>query len=291
MGQRFKSVLLVGLLFFGYLLQGSAQDTLLSIKDSLRQVPHPVKVNLLDSALQKNVFYNSSLKPVAQVIKPRSAFNVDIYFYLLLAIVLFFGIARAAYSKYFSNLFRVFFNSSLRQSQLADQLVQDQLPSLIFNVIFVISTGFYFYFLLRYLGMISYTTNLKLLSLCIAGTAAVYFVKYVTLKFTGWITGFRQEADIYTFIVFLINKIVGIFLLPVVVILAFSGRGIANIAIIISFIILSLLVMMRFFRAFSLLQSKIRVSRFHFLLYIFSLEVLPLFIIYKGVMFYFDRNL
>lgn len=250
------------------------------------QVADPLKAILKD-----NVFFDSSTPAIREEVVPRKARNDDSFFYILTVIVLLFAIARAAYAKYFSNLFRVFFNSSLRQSQLTDQLVQDQLPSLIFNLIFVISAGLYLYFVLRYYNLEGNTVNWRLILYCITGTAAVYLVKYMALKFTGWITGYRAEADTYTFIIFLINKIIGICLLPIIVVLAFSDRSVANVFIIFSFALIALLMLMRFFRSYGLLQSKIRVSRFHFFLYIFAVEILPLFMIYKAVLFFFDRNL
>lgn len=250
------------------------------------QVADPLKAILKD-----NIFFNSSTPAIHEEVIPRKARNDDSFFYILTVIILLFAIARAAYAKYFSNLFRVFFNSSLRQSQLTDQLVQDQLPSLIFNLIFVISAGLYLYFVLRYYNLEGTTVNWRLIVYCIMGTAVIYLVKYLSLKFTGWITGYKAEADTYTFIIFLINKIIGICLLPIIVVLAFSDKSIANISIIFSFALIALLMLMRFFRSYGLLQSKIRVSRFHFFLYIFAVEILPLFIIYKAVLFFFDRNL
>ena len=39
----------------------------------------------------------------------------------------------------------------------------------------------------------------------------VYVLKYSTLKFTGWITGLNEATNTYIFVIFLINKIIGIF--------------------------------------------------------------------------------
>ena len=251
----------------------------------------PPPISPLNKILAENIFINTKAAPVSLAVKTRNPVDKDPFFYLLLSVVAIFAIARAAYSKYFSNLFRVFFNSSLRQNQLTDQLVQDQLPSLVFNSLFVISAGLYFYFLMLHYHLTTTVVDPKLIFYCIIGVAIIYVVKYLILKFTGWITGFRQEADIYTFIIFLINKIIGICLLPVIVVLAFSDNYIANIFVIFSFALVGLLILMRFFRSYGLLQPKIKVSRFHFLLYIFSVELLPLFIIYKAVLLFFDRRL
>ncbi|MEP6711949.1 MAG: DUF4271 domain-containing protein [Ferruginibacter sp.] len=274
---------------------GQSQDSVFHKKDSIDfySPSEEIPVFTLTSLLNDNHILNSKSTPVslAQIIKKKE--DKNIFFYLLAALVLLLGIARTTYPRYFSNIFRVFFNSSLRQSQLTDQLSQDKLPSLIFNILFVILAGLYFYLLTTYLlltGSLHFTrppTTGYLLSLCVGAFAVIYFVKFMALKFTGWITGYKQEADIYTFIVFLINKIIAICLLPIVIVMAFSEQEVAGIFILISFILIGAMLLMRFFKSYGLLQHRLKVSRFHFFLYIFSVEVLPLFLIYKGVMFFF----
>lgn len=54
--------------------------------------------------------------------------------------------------------------------------------------------------------------------------ALVYLVKFLVLSFAGWITGYEEEAGIYIFNIFLINKIWGISLLPFVVIMTFAEK-------------------------------------------------------------------
>jgi hypothetical protein len=39
-----------------------------------------------------------------------------------------------------------------------------------------------------------------------------------------------------------------------------------------------------------LLQQRLKVSRFHFFMYIVALEILPLLLIYKTVMIYLSKN-
>lgn len=261
-------------------------DSLLQIS-SVKEIPSPV----LKKILTDNRFLNSKDTPVslAQSIKKKE--NKDIFFYLLAGLVLMLGITKTVYARYFSNMFRVFFNSSLRQSQLTDQLVQDKLPSFIFNIFFVMVIGVYFYLLIEFFHLAKQKADWYLLWFCFAAVAVIYLVKYVILKFTGWISGYRQEADIYTFIVFLINKIIAVCLLPMIIVMAFAEYRITNIFVLISLILIGTMLLMRFLRSYGLLQHRLTVSRFHFFLYIFSVEVLPILIIYKAAVFFFSISL
>jgi hypothetical protein len=204
---------------------------------------------------------------------------------LLLAFLKYF------YSRYFNNLFRVFFNTSLRQSQLTDQLLQAKLPSFLFNIFFVISGGIYVYVLLSHFQLAKAGNEWIYVFSSIALMGLIYIIKFCTLKFTGWITGLNETVDIYIFVIFLVNKIIGIFMVPFIVILFFSDFQIASIAALISILSIGIFLLLRFFRSYGLVQNQLKISRFHFLLYITGLELLPLLLIYKALMLYLTKNL
>lgn len=244
----------------------------------------------LEELLQQNIFLNSKSKAVSLTQLPRKRSSKDATFYALALIFLFFGILRVTYSRYFTNLIRVFFNTSLRQGQLTDQLIQAGLPSLLFNVFFMVIGGWYIYLLLGHSGKAP-DNNWRVLLVCIGALSLIYTLKYSTLKFAGWLTGYQEEADTYIFIVFLINKIISICLLPVVVIIPFSQSGLVGVVIIISYIMIALMFIMRFFRSYGLLQTRLKVSGFHFLLYIIAVELLPLLLIYRGALVIMGKTL
>ncbi len=225
------------------------------------------------------------------IIKPfvdsfKQAVPKQSFFYILASLLFFLGLIRTIFSRYFSTLFRVFFNNSLRQNQLTDQLEQATLPSLLFNLFFVFSAGLYIYFVQQHFSEKHNTINWNFLGICLTAVAVCYVVKYFSLLFIGWLTNHLAEAKIYIFIVFLFNKIIGTFLLPFILLMAFSSVKIAEYAIFTSLISLSLLLLTRFFRTYSLLQNKLKLNFFHFFIYILALEILPIVLIYKLVVKY-----
>ncbi|MEO7522498.1 MAG: DUF4271 domain-containing protein, partial [Ferruginibacter sp.] len=174
-----------------------------SFQDSIHNATMSVqsakkKLTTLADILKRHLFLNSTSTPEAFIISPRKYIAKDVVFYILAAILLFLGILKVAWPRYFSNLIRVFFNTSLRQGQLTDQLLQARLPSLFFNIFFVLISGCYLYLLLNHFGKADYS-NWKLLSICMIGLLLIYLIKFCTLKFAGWLTGYKQEAETYIF--------------------------------------------------------------------------------------------
>jgi hypothetical protein len=270
-------------------------DTLPAKKDTLPVQAIAPPVNHYQAALQsiqqQNTFLNSHGVPVAMVVKQKTTRSNDILFYILAGLVFCMGLIKLYFARYFSNLFRVFFNTSLRQSQLADQLLQAKLPSLFFNAFFIISGGIYIFLVLQQYNLINYQHRWVLIVSCIVVLGLIYLVKYSSLKFTGWLTGYKEATDSYIFIIFMICKILGIILIPFTILMAFAAIPIASTSALISLLVIGIFLLLRFFRSYGLLQNQLKVSRFHFFLYIAGVEVIPLLLIYKGLLFLLSKNL
>jgi len=245
---------------------------------------------ITDSLLRANNYLQAKEQPQARQVSVRHSESRDPFFYILLLMVFMLGIFKLAYARYFYNLVRVFFNSSLRQSQLTDQLLQARLPSLLFNIFFTFVAGYYVYQLLLYYKVLTISDGLLMVPFCILAVLAIYLVKYLVLQFAGWLSGYRQQAQTYTFIVFLINKIIALALFPLVIIMSFSQPALVQVTVLVSFAVIGILLLMRFFRSYGLLHTSIKVSRFHFFLYIIGIELLPLMLIYKAAMLIIAKN-
>jgi hypothetical protein len=262
--------------------------------DSLQTPAAPVTVNQYSQAVQavlnKNIFLNSKGVPVTMAVKTKKIKPTDGVFYLIAGLVLLMALIKFFFARYFTNLFRVFFNTSLRQGQLTDQLLQAKLPSLFFNLFFMLSGGVYIYFLLLHYGLVNQQRLWIVIAACIIGLALIYSVKYSGLKFTGWITGYKTSTDTYVFIIFLICKILGVILLPFIAIMAFAQPVVAKTGAFISLLIIGLLFFLRFLRSYNLLQNQLKISRLHFFLYIVGVEVIPVLLLYKGLLILLSKN-
>lgn len=272
-------------------VDSTSKDSIAQNENTISIISPPPEKPSLNKIVDDNVYLNTKGKSVVYEQVERRARSNDALFYILALVILFFGILKLLYPRYFSNLFRVFFNTSLRQSQLTDQLLQAKLPSLFFNIFFILMGAWYIYLLLNHFGKIDHYRIWQVLPVAVACLSITYLFKFGILKFTGWITGYRQEADTYIFIVFLINKIVAICLIPLVIIMAFSDKVPVEMALLLSFLVIGLMLLMRFIRSYSLLQNRLKVSRFHFLIYLVGIEIVPILVLYKLALLFISKKL
>ena len=270
-------------------LKLSAPDSLIAQRDTAgdRIISY---TQTIQGVIKENTLLSPSATPVSMVIKTRNLAARDNIFYLILIITAFLAFFRFFYTRYFNNLFRVFFNASLRQSQLTDQLLQAKLQSLFFNIVFILSGGTYVYLLLIYYNWVTPGSFWMTVLYCIASLAVIYIVKFISLKFTGWLTGYREVTNTYIFIIFLVNKILGILLLPFIILMAFSSSALVTGAVITSLLLTSLMFLLRFFRSYGLLEHQLKISRYHFFMYVLGVEIIPLLLIYKGLVLLLSKN-
>jgi hypothetical protein len=188
-------------------------------QDSLKQAAARALAEKIrrDTATYRSIMpipYLPFNKPLLfMVIKEKVPQSKDELFYLLCGLVFLVAFIRLVFPKYFNNLFLLLFQPSFRQRQTREQLMQDNLASLLMTLVFVISGGIYFEFLLIRNGLTEFSFWwLLLYSTGILVT--IYLGKYLFLLFAGWVFHEKEAARTYIFVVFLVNKIIGIILIP-----------------------------------------------------------------------------
>jgi hypothetical protein len=244
-------------------------------------------VPLQRQILARHPYYDFQSKPLLLVSGKKEFHGKELLFYVTIALVMIFALLKLAFSKYFNDLFRVFFRTTLKQRQIKEQLMQTPLPSLAFNIFFVASAGLYLNFQLHYFDLVPVDNFWLMYLYCGIGLAVIYLGKFLGLLISGWLFNMRKAADSYIFIVFIINKMIGIALLPFIVLLGFSDGVTYSVALLLSWCCVGALVLYRFILGYSAIRNEVRFNLFHFFLYLCAFEVAPLLLIYKLLLFFF----
>ncbi len=218
----------------------------------------------LRNLANKNMFLHPNKPRYYDLNTLRPYKDLDWLVYLVGGVVMLLGVIRLSYLKYFSDLFRAFLNPTLSQRQLKDQLSQSPFPNFLLNMFFVISVGLYLYLLMYRQQYIFNADAWLLIPGLIVLVALIYGIKFVVLRFCGWLFGNTDLADAYIFILNLINKVLGILLVPFLVILAFCQPEIARAFLYISLFFITLLIGYRYVRAYSVVKQYLSFSKLHF---------------------------
>jgi hypothetical protein len=243
--------------------------------------------NLSWQLLKRHPWFGFSAPPVTLQTAIRKVMGKEFLFYLLVLLLIIYALLRRAFPKYFNDLFRLFFRTTLKQRQISEQLMETPLPSLLLNGFFVVTGGLYISFLLQQYK-INPVENFWLMFLyCILGLSSIYFIKFIGLKISGWLFNTTDATNSYIFIVFIINKMIGILLLPFLILLAFTSGDIFSISLTLSLCMVAGLLVYRTILTFIAVRNQVKVNPFHFFLYICAFEIAPLLLIYKGLLLFF----
>jgi hypothetical protein len=238
-------------------------------------------IKKIDFNLSEHPYYNFAGHAVAHPEMKRFSKNTDLMFYLLLGLFFYFALIKTAFNKYVNNLLAIFLRITLKQQQLREQLLQSPLPSMLLNILFIVNGGLYISLLLDYYNE-TVVNNFSLQTIyCSLLLIIIYTGKLIIMKSIGWIFNIKKATDTYIFIVFLVNKMLGIFLLPFLAFIIFEPPQAQQVFVTLSLIFVILLIAYRFIFSFRPLQNEIRWSLFQFFIYLCAFELAPLILIYK----------
>lgn len=238
--------------------------------------------------LKSDLFVNHLLtkahKTTNDIQKERPYKDKSGDFLLLLLLVAVVGIFRFSNPTYFRNLFKAFRNQTLSTRQLKEQLKQDSAAGLVMDLIFCFSIGLYLFYAIEHLHR-SKILTLYAPFIIIPGLVllfiAIYLFRFLFLRFTGWVFNISEITDNYTFNVFLINKVMGILIIPFTVILAFGEGPWVQVTLFLSLVLIGILFLNRYLRSGVVFGYFIKFSKFHFFMYLCASELLPIAILVK----------
>jgi hypothetical protein len=251
--------------------------------------PQPTMAGF-QKALRNHPYYNFYGKGVKITEQLKKESRDESMFYFLCALLFYFGFIRVGFQKYLDNLNTLFFRVTMRHQQIRDQVLQSPLPSLFLNILFIISTGLFLSFVADYYNIVPGMNRWLLLFYCCLLLAAIYLGKFILLKMIGWMFNIRNATDTYIFIVFLVNKMLGIYLLPALLLMAFAKPPFLTVLITLTYFFIVILFIYRFIIAYRPVRNEIKLSRFHFFIYLCAFEIAPLLLIYKVLLIFVERS-
>jgi hypothetical protein len=220
------------------------------------------------------------------IVKPHKTTDRSFDFVIILLLIGSIAVFRFSNPIYFKNLFRAFRNQTLSARQLKDQISQNSAAGLAMDLVFCISMALYLYYVIAHLQHNNFTSKYPdgiILLAVLLLFSSIYVIRYLFLKFTGWVFNISEITDNYTFNVFLINKIMGILIIPFTVVLAFGQGAWVQVTLFLSLVFIAILFLNRYLRSGVVFGYFIKFRKFHFFMYLCASELLPLAVLMKVI--------
>ena len=254
--------------------------------DSIYRLVLSEPTRQFDSLVYNNHPFYSFKNPIRRKLVERQWQGKEVYFYFVIGLLIFFAFIKNAFPRYLQDITRLFFRTTIKQRQIKEQLMQAPLPSLLLNILFVLSGGLYIALLRDHYNIAEEFPFWLIYVYACLGLTLIYLVKFVSLKIIGWIFRVSASTDAYIFIVFTTNKILGITLLLFIVLLSFTEGFVKSASLNLSFILIVAFFLYRFILAFMAVHRELKMEFIHFVLYLLAFEVVPLLLINKLLLSY-----
>jgi len=207
--------------------------------------------------------------------------STEWHFYFLVSMLIVYAVARAFLGQLLNRTYTaaVRYNTAVSMYKDNSQL-QRQLDSVLYAFYFV-SMGFFIMLMAQFFELFPYGfRNVELYFFFTALLIAIFFLRIIIVNIVGSVFFSLKLFRAYLYHSFIYNKLMGILALPMSIAIVYSTGILNDIVVWTAFGIMSIMVMMRFYRGI-IFSLKNHVLNIYLFLYLCALELVPMLLLYK----------
>jgi len=202
--------------------------------------------------------------------------------FFLLGVLSFMTILLSLYRRTIGNIFQAFFSLGAASNLYREQRSYIKIESFSSYILFVLTMGAFCFLLVQILGGTEQTFNtFGALMLCVVGVGLLYLGRYVLLWLTSAILPYPNEISFYSFVISITNKIIGYLLVPILFLLAYVPEASQLYVLYTAFVLLGVIYIYRSIRGLSIASDALLFHKFHFFIYLCTIEIAPMLILLK----------
>ncbi len=180
-------------------------------------------------------------------------------------------------------LFRSLANMRIERQLQRQEEYSLPLYALIASLLFYSVGGLYLFLVLRHYEVSLFLTGYQLFLGLVLLLFVVYMIRYFVMRFIAIVFPFGPAVEFYRFTISMVNRCLGLTLIPFVFLIAYGSPFLVSIAIYSSLGVVAIFLLVRITRGIAGAIEYIGFYKFYFFLYLCSVEVAPVFIFVKGL--------
>lgn len=181
--------------------------------------------------------------------------------------------------------FQSFINDNAFNQYFREQEGRGAFPYFILYALFFINLGLFLILLLNYLEIQLPWSSLFLSWLIITGAlAGLFLLKQLVLIILSWVFPIENEVRRYIFLILVFSITIGTLLVPLNLLFAYGPEGSEQTVLYVVIGLFLLIYLFRSLRALLIANKFLAFHRFHFLLYICTVEIAPVLIIVRLIL-------
>jgi hypothetical protein len=205
-----------------------------------------------------------------------------ILFTLLVVVLALLTFSVASNRTAVGKAWRGFLNdNSLNVAQREASGIVGSTPYYMLYLNFLLNAGVFIFLVTRTFQEETFN-NFGFLFTCMIGALAAFLFKHVMVNTVSYLFQTTEEARRYNFMIIIFNCVLGLFLVPFNLLIAFSAKGEYQFLLVFWMLgLITIFYLYRAIRAAAIGSKFLSSSPFHFLLYLCAVEIGPVFLLVK----------
>ncbi len=224
----------------------------------------------------------AKIKPAKKVVVTTpealsSKFNLWMTILLVTTLTVLVNIYKSTLAK----VYRSFLNDNFLKMVHRDYGPVTMIPYLVLYTFSLILIGIFLFVVLNFYKISFFSTPLLTLLSCVGSIIAIFMVKHFVLQIIGSIFPISKEIKQYSFTIIIFGIITGLFLLPAILLISYAPPNLTSTVIYGAIALIALLYLYRILRSLFIAIKYISLHKFHFFVYLCTIEIAPLLVLMK----------
>jgi len=201
-----------------------------------------------------------------------------------IVIILLLGILTYIVSSFRNDVvevYRGFLNGNLLSLLYRDKGTLLYLPYIAMYILTACSFGTMIFLAINLLDGKIFESNFWSIIVCTIGSGLIFLLRHFSITVLGTIFPFRKEIKLYGFLIAVFNFVIGIGLIPVITLIAFAPSSSHEIILYATLIAFGIAYIFRTIRAIIIGNKYLINNKFHFFMYLCTVELAPIMILLK----------
>ena len=239
---------------------------------------NPFEIAVPSFSNPKKTKVNPAKKIITASTKPLSSkFNLWMTILLITILTVLVNIYKITLGK----VYRSFLNDNFLKMVHRDYGPVTMIPYLVLYTFSLTLMGIFLFTVLNYYKISFFSTPIFDLLASVASILVIFIVKHFVLKIIGSIFPISKEIKQYSFTIIIFGIITGLFLLPAILLISYAPPHLTLTIIYGAFILIGLVYLYRILRSLFIALKYISLHKFHFFVYLCTIEIAPLLVLMK----------
>ncbi|MDX1942210.1 MAG: DUF4271 domain-containing protein [Saprospiraceae bacterium] len=205
-------------------------------------------------------------------------------FIMVMGILLTLTLLMTVMRSFFRRAYEAFLTDNMMNQVYRDRESVGPWPFLVLYAFFFINGGLFIYFLAKYFNFYLPGGHFLQWAYCTAGLGGLFLIKHLLLNIIGFTFPTEKEVRLYSFLIVVFGIVLGLVLTPINILLAYGPKSLSPILIFGTLGLIVLVYAFRYVRSLFIAERFLLFHRFHFLLYICTVEIAPVMILVKLIL-------